>query len=85
MANEMQQLGAPSGVGLQTTSKKLPGGSIALGDGLDATTWAGCKDINALRAALNTANSTYFTATRMNGMNYNDLLYSWLTLNGYKV
>lgn len=83
MANEQAQLGMPYGVGVMSSGKKMLG-STAIGDGLDATTFAALKDINALRAALTASNGTYYTATRMNGMNLNDLRFCWLVIQGYK-
>lgn len=84
MANEQAQTGLPIGKGLVSNGNKIRTGSIATGDGIDSTTFAATKDINSLRAALTASNGTYFTAARLNTMNQNDLMYSWLQINGYK-
>ena len=84
MANEQAQTGLPIGNGLLSNGNKIRTGSIALGDGIDATTFAATKDTNTLRAALVANNAGYFTAARLNSMTKNDLMYSWLQINGYK-
>jgi hypothetical protein len=84
MANENHNIGAPAGRYSISVRNKISGGSIATGDGLDATTFAATKDLNALKAALNTANSTYYTQARMQTMSWNDLLHCWLIQQGIK-
>ena len=84
MANEQAQTGLMIGGGTLSNGNKIRTGSIALGDGMDAATFAATKDKNALRAALAANNAAYFTAARMNSMTMNDLTYSWLLINGYK-
>lgn len=84
MANEQHNLGIQIGGHSLSNGNKVRGGSIAVGDGMDATTFAATKDVNAIRAALIANNGTYFTAARLNSMNWNDMVYSWNLINGYK-
>jgi len=84
MANEQASTGLQIGGQSLSNGNKIRTGSIAVGDGIDAATFAATKDTNALRAALIANNAAYFTPARLNSMNRNDMIYSWMLINGYK-
>jgi len=75
--NSPTQIGTVFGI-------QVPGG-IGINGGNDTDTGYGTANflsINAIRAKLAAVNGTYFTATQMDKMSYNDLQYALVLAGG---